>query len=187
MKKTQTIQSLCLCALFTALIAVGAFLHVPLPVWPFTLQFLFANLAVLLLGRRNGTIACATYVLLGLMGLPIFTGGGGLQYIFQPTFGCILGFVVGGFAAGTLLQHMRKKTVFRYFLASALNVLCVYVLGMAWFYWVQTLYLGQSVTLMGIFMTCFFPTIGADVIKCLLSALLAARLAPVCQATLSCT
>lgn len=185
MNQKISIQSMTVCALFTALIAVGAFIRVPLPLWPFTLQFLFANLAVLLLGRRDGTIACAAYVLLGLIGLPIFTKGGGPQYIFEPTFGCILGFVIGGFVAGTFLKHGASKRFLHYLAASALNVLCVYALGMAWFYWVQALYLGQSVTLLGIFMTCFFPTIGADIIKCLLSALLAVRLAPICQSALA--
>ena len=71
-----------LCALFAALIAIGAFLRVPVPLVPFTLQFLFTTLAGLLLGKKAGSTAVWLYVLLGLVGLPIFAEGGGISYIF---------------------------------------------------------------------------------------------------------
>ena len=67
-------------ALFTALIAAGAFIRIPVPVCPFTLQFLFTTLAGVLLGSRKGAAAVGVYVILGLAGLPIFTSGGGIGY-----------------------------------------------------------------------------------------------------------
>ena len=78
-----------LCAMFVALIAVGAFIKVPIPVVPFTLQYLFTMLAGLLLGGKKGSLAVGIYILLGLIGLPIFAQGGGIGYIFQPSFGYI--------------------------------------------------------------------------------------------------
>lgn len=66
MSKTKT---LIYCSLFTALIAVGAFIKIPVPVVPFTLQYLFTMLAGLLLGSRRGTISVVAYMLLGLAGL----------------------------------------------------------------------------------------------------------------------
>ena len=83
------------CGLFTALIAVGAFIKIPIPVVPFTLQYLFTMLAGLLLGSRLGTVSVLSYMLLGLAGLPIFSEGGGLWYVFKPSFGYIIGFAVG--------------------------------------------------------------------------------------------
>ena len=74
-------KDLVLCAMFVALIAVGAFIKVPVPVVPFTLQFLFTMLAGLLLGPVNGALAVVVYIVLGLVGLPIFTQGGGPGYI----------------------------------------------------------------------------------------------------------
>ena len=53
-------------------------------------------LAGLLLGSRLGALSVSLYTVLGLAGVPVFTGGGGLWYIFQPTFGYILGFIIGG-------------------------------------------------------------------------------------------
>ena len=106
MNKTNKTKNLAYCALFTALIAVGAFIRVPVPVVPFTLQYLFTMLAGLLLGPRLGTIAVGTYVLLGLVGLPIFTHGGGFWYVFQPSFGYLLGFCVGTFVTGWLAKSV---------------------------------------------------------------------------------
>ena len=65
-------KNLLYCSLFTALIAVGAFIKIPIPVVPFTLQFLFTTLAGLLLGSKMGAVSVIAYMVLGLVGLPIF-------------------------------------------------------------------------------------------------------------------
>ena len=70
-----------LCGIFAALIAVGAFIKIPIPICPFTLQFLFTNLAGLLLGKKVGSRAVGIYIILGLIGLPIFSEGGGIGYL----------------------------------------------------------------------------------------------------------
>ena len=93
MKQSLTrTRSMVYCALFTALIAVGAFIRIPVPVVPFTLQYLFTMLAGLLLGAKRGAGSVTVYMLLGLAGLPIFTEGGGISYLFKPSFGYIIGF-----------------------------------------------------------------------------------------------
>lgn len=67
---------LALCALFTALVAVGAFIQIPVPFMDyFTLQFFFVVLAGMLLGPRLGALSVAVYVALGLIGVPILRGG----------------------------------------------------------------------------------------------------------------
>ena len=81
MNKLST-KSLILCSLFAALIAVGAFIKIPIPVVPFTLQVLFTTLAGLLLGPKLGAISVGIYLLIGLIGIPVFTQGGGPSYIF---------------------------------------------------------------------------------------------------------
>ena len=72
---------LALCGLFTALMAVGAFIHimVPLGIWQVTisLQIFVAVLAGLFLGRRLGFLSVLAYLVLGLAGLPVFAHGGG--------------------------------------------------------------------------------------------------------------
>ena len=177
--KPSDIRMLAVSALFTALIAVGAFIRIPVPLWPFTLQTLFTTLAGLLLGPRYGTLACVAYMVLGLIGLPIFTGGGGPQYVFQPTFGCIVGFAAGAWLAGMIVRraHVRGFRVF--LLAAAADMAAVYLIGMAWFWCVKAFYLNDPIGVWTLFVTCFVPTIGVDICKAVLAAGLAARLAPV--------
>ena len=75
MSKTKSIVY---CGLFTTLIAIGAFIKIPIPVVPFTLQYLFTMMAGLLLGSKLGAMSVALYMLLGLVGLPVFAEGGGI-------------------------------------------------------------------------------------------------------------
>ena len=103
-------KSLVYCSLFTALIAAGAFIKIPVPVVPFTLQYLFTMLAGLLLGYKRGTVSVVAYMLLGLAGLPIFSEGGGIWYIFKPSFGYIIGFCIGTFVTGYIAEQDRKST-----------------------------------------------------------------------------
>ena len=123
MSKTK---QLVFCSLFTALIAVGAFIKIPVPVVPFTLQYLFTMLAGLILGPRLGTISVTAYMLLGLAGLPIFTEGGGLWYVLKPSFGYIIGFCIGTYVTGTLAAKLKKRTFARYLAANLAGLAVVY-------------------------------------------------------------
>ena len=73
-------KSIIYCGLFTALIAVGAFIKIPIPVVPFTLQYLFKMLAGLLLGSRRGSLSVIAYVILGLAGLLVVYACGMIYY-----------------------------------------------------------------------------------------------------------
>lgn len=95
-------RSLILAALFAALTAIGAFLKIPLGALSLTLQFFFTAMAGVLLGPRWGAASQAVYVALGLMGLPVFTLGGGLGYVFQPSFGFLLGLIPAAWVIGRL-------------------------------------------------------------------------------------
>ena len=81
MKKKVNVRDLSLMALFAALTAVGAFITIPVPPVPFSLQIFFAILAGALLGSRQGAMSIVIYLLLGLCGLPVFTKGAGLSYL----------------------------------------------------------------------------------------------------------
>ena len=112
-------------ALLAALTAVGAFLRIPMVYSSVTLQYLFTAMAGLLLGRRWGALSQAVYVLLGLVGLPIFTMGGGFGYVFQPTFGFLLGLIpaawVVGAVAGESLDPKRMALASLAGLAALVN------------------------------------------------------------------
>lgn len=83
-EKTIKTTDMVLCAMFAALIAVGAFIRIPIPYVPFTLQLFFTTLAGLLLGPKLGAASSLVYMITGLIGIPIFTEGGGPGYILSP-------------------------------------------------------------------------------------------------------
>ena len=145
MRKLNT-KSLILCSLFAALIAVGAFIKIPVPIVPFTLQVLFSTLAGLLLGPRLGVISVGIYLLLGLVGLPIFTKGGGPSYIFQPTFGYLIGFLIGVYVTGSIAHKTKNPSLKRLITASLVGLTIVYIIGMIYYYLIANFYLNTPLT-----------------------------------------
>ena len=90
-------------SLFGALTALGAYMIIPLPPVPITLQTVFLGLAGTLLGGRLGALSQTVYLLLGIIGLPVFAGGkAGLGVLFGPTGGYLIGFVAAAFVIGKL-------------------------------------------------------------------------------------
>ncbi|HAX72040.1 MAG TPA: biotin transporter BioY, partial [Firmicutes bacterium] len=167
-----------MCGLFSALIAVGAFIKIPIPVVPFTLQVLFTMLAALLLGARLGALSVGIYVLIGLLGLPVFTKGGGLSYIFQPTFGYLIGFIVGAFVTG-VIAHKKKDPTFKSMLVGSLmGLLIVYLFGTVYYYVMANYYLQQPVAVWTVFVYCFLVFIPGDVFSCFVASKLSLRLLP---------
>ena len=179
------------CGLFTALIAVGAFIKIPIPVVPFTLQYLFTMLAGLLLGPVNGvlaglllgsrlgTVSVLSYMLLGLAGLPIFSEGGGLWYVFKPSFGYIIGFAVGTFVTGWIAEHMEKKTIARYLLANLAGLFCVYAVGMIYYYIICNFVINTPIAAGPLFLYCFVLAVPGDIALSILGAVVAKRVRPV--------
>jgi biotin transport system substrate-specific component len=99
-------------AVFVVLTSLGAFVRIPLPFTPvpLTLQTFFVLLSGALLGSRLGALAQASYIFLGLLGLPIFTAAGsGLKYFSGPTAGYLFGFVLASFLSGNFLKHSRNN------------------------------------------------------------------------------
>jgi len=170
--------ALLLCALFTALVAVGAFIRIPVPLVPFTLQFWFTTMAGLLLGPRLGAISVFVYVLLGLIGVPVFTQGGGPGYVFQPTFGYLLGFIVGTWLTGKLAWMKQTPSVPWLLFATLAGLLVVYTSGTAYCYWISNFVLGNTITFWPLMLTCFFMPLPGDLVLCVVSALLGKRLLP---------
>ena len=94
-----------------ALISAGAFIRIPIPVVPFTLEFLFTTLAGLLLGGRLGAVSVGVYIAVGLLGLPVFAEGGGIFYVLKPSFGYIIGFAVASYVTGRIAKQSRQPGI----------------------------------------------------------------------------
>lgn len=172
-------RDLILCALFASLIAAGAFLRIPVPVVPFTLQFLFTCLAGSLLGSRRGTISVLVYIALGLVGLPIFAEGGGIWYVIKPTFGYLLGFAAGTFVTGKMIERMERLTLPGLLRANFAGLALVYGSGMLWCYTISNFVLGITLGVWPLFLYCFLLAVPGDLCLCILAAEMTRRLKPV--------
>ena len=177
MTKIST-KDLILIGLFAALIAAGAFIKIPVPVVPFTLQFLFTTLAGLLLGGKNGAISVGVYIFLGLLGLPIFAAGGGFAYVLNPTFGYLIGFCAGAYLTGKIAGDNPQPSFKRLLAACFLGLLVVYIFGMVYYYLISDFYLGNPIGLWPLFLYCFVLAVPGDIVLCVLSSILGKRLIP---------
>lgn len=177
MRNTYT-KKLILCAMFTALIAVGAFITIPIPIIPLSLQDLFVMLAGVLLGAKWGALSALIYVVLGLAGLPIFTSGGGIGYVLRPSFGFIIGFIPGAYVAGLIANKVEKPGFWRLFAANMAAVGVIYVFGTLYLYLLNRFYLGNTIAIWPMIMACDIQPLPGDIIKSILAALISQRLLP---------
>jgi len=126
-----TTRELTLAAIFTALIAGGALITVPLGAVPFTLQVLFVLLAGMLLGPRLGAMSILAYLALGLVA-PVYAGGSsGLGVLFGPTGGYLWGFLPGAIAAAAVTRS-RLPGLPRLVAAGLVGLIPIYGLGAVW-------------------------------------------------------
>lgn len=174
MKRLQ-LRELVLCALFIALITIGTFIRIPVGTDVYTLQFLFTLLAGLMLGARLGAIAVGAYVLLGLLGVPVFASGGGPAYLLQPTFGYLLGFILQAWFCGKFALSL-KHISFRSLLAVNFGgMVIVYLIGISWFYLVSNYVIDAPIALWAAIFYCGILQAGPDFLLCMAAAGLGLR------------
>lgn len=177
-------RSMVQCALFAALTAIGAFIQVPVPYMDyFTLQFLFVLLAGMLLGPARGAISVGVYVLIGLVGFPVFAAGGGIQYIFRPSFGYLLGFILAAWAAGFMLRKKEVPVYGRYLLAAFGGLVITYAIGLAYKYMILNFYMTEPTPWSIVLLSCFPLDLPGDILLCFVGAGLAHKVKPLLRWT----
>lgn len=174
------LKMMILTSMFAALTAVGAFIRIPfaygLP--DITLQIFFVALGAVLLGKYYGALAQVIYIMIGLVGFPIFTKGGGIGYVAQPSFGYLIGFIPAAFVIGYLLERFKKKTVEILFICCLAGVLVDYLIGVPYLYFIMKNVLAKSVSFWGLTKTGFIVFLPGDIIKCIVAAVLGAKIIP---------
>jgi biotin transport system substrate-specific component len=159
-------------SLFVALIAVGAFIAIPIGPVPIVLQNMFVLLAGLLLGPLWGLACVAVYLIIGFAGLPVFAGGtSGLGKIFGPTGGYLLGYLPCVFITAGVSKGLGKKLPFD-ILAMVLGSLVVYAAGVPWLKAVTGMSLEKAL------MAGMVPFLIGDALKIVAAAFLAKSLRP---------
>ena len=182
-------QDAAVCGLFAALIAVGAFMKIVIPVGAdtmnFTLQWLFVLLAGLLLGSRRAFRSVAVYLITGLIGFPIFARGGGPAYLLRPTFGFLLGFALAAWAIGFLCEKLRPTKSVTWFFTTLAGFVIYYGMGIIYFYMITHLLASQTPVGIGVIFGVYcLPTMLPDLLLCVLAVMLAGRLRPAVLAAL---
>lgn len=170
-------RDMILVALFAALTALGAFIKIPLYIVPFTLQFMFCAFSGLLLGSRLGALSQIVYIAMGLAGLPVFTKGGGLNYVFQPTFGYLIGFIIASYVIGKITEN-KKFTFIRALTAALIGLIIVYIVGATYLYIIMSFYLGKKITVDWAVKYGILLFIGGDTVSSIITAIVSCRIVP---------
>ncbi|MBR4790711.1 MAG: biotin transporter BioY [Treponema sp.] len=177
-------------ALFAAIICVGCLIKIPLGVIPVVLQNMLCILCAVLLGGVWAGIPTALFLLAGLIGLPVYSGGsGGIAVWLGPTGGFLPGYLLGavasGFIAGRPSVEEKKitlKNTIRISLAVIAGMVLLYIPGVIRFsYWATAA--GkvpvEKTALMYTLTACVIPYIPGDILKTVIAVLVALKLRPV--------
>ncbi len=160
-------------AIGAALIVICSWISIPTAV-PFTLQTFSVFTVLSLLGGRRGTLSILVYILMGAVGIPVFSGfKGGVGVLFGNTGGYILGFLLTGLIFILFERFFGTKTV-SVIVALLLGLALCYAFGTAWFMYLYLKNTGE-VGLMTVLSWCVFPFIIPDLIKLTLPLFISRR------------
>ncbi len=187
-KQFLSIRELTVGGLFAALIAAGAFIKITLPTEPvpmhFTLQWFFVLLAGLLLNKRLAGASVGVYLLIGLVGVPVFASGGGPSYLLRPTFGYLLGFAVAAYVMAGLCEQFRVLNFWKMFLASIVGLFVYYGIGVGYYFFVCRFLISGEITWQILLFNGFLLTVEPDAVLCVAAVSVASKLRGVVRRTL---
>lgn len=172
-KKLTTYQ-MAVTAVMAAMLCVLGPLTVPIGAIPISLANFVICLAAWLLGPRFGTLSVAIYLVIGLVGVPVFSGyGAGIAKVAGPTGGYLVGYLLLAFIGGLVIEKSKGQPVLSALGLIAGDAAC-YVLGTAWFVFQMQCELSYALAV------CVYPFIALDlakiVVSCIVGALLRKRL-----------
>jgi biotin transport system substrate-specific component len=131
-QERQKLRAMIIAALFAAIIGIFAQITIPLPLVPITGQTLAIGLAATILGSRYGTLSVLLYILMGAVGIPVFSGfSGGFSVIVGPTGGFIIGFIPTAFLIGWYLEKTSFKFVHA-MVANTIGMFITLIFGTVW-------------------------------------------------------
>ena len=189
-RSTHTTLKISFIALLAAIICIGCFIKIPLGVIPLVLQNVLCILSAVLLGGFTGAAPTALFLLAGLAGLPVYSGGtGGLSVWLGPTGGFLPGYLLGALAAGLIAgrpslseKKISAKNIIRLSLALLSGMIILYIPGVIRFsFWAQTSQkVPEGSTAFSYTMAaCVIPFIAGDIIKTIVAVPVALKLRPV--------
>lgn len=161
-------------ALFAVLIAICSWISIP-SIVPFTLQTFAVFCTLGLLGGKRGTLSVLVYILLGAIGVPVFSGfSGGVGILFGSTGGYIFGFMLLALIYWLITKIFGDKVLVEV-IAMVIGLTVLYIFGTAWYMIVYARNTG-SIGLMTTLGWCVFPFIIPDLAKMVIAVILTKRL-----------
>lgn len=145
--KQFTVRAVTRVAVCLALLSICSKITIPTPAIQFTLQTFAVTFTAFFLGGRLGALTQFLFVVMGLIGLPVFSAGGGPGYIMKPSFGYLVAFIPASFLIGYLLNKFETRGMkpFRAaVLAGLAGLAVIYTIGTAYFFAIGKLYLGMG-------------------------------------------
>lgn len=171
--KSLETRDLVMIALCAAMMVICSWISIPATV-PFTMQTFGVFLSVGVLGGRKGTVAVSIYLLLGAVGLPVFSGfTGGLGHLFGATGGYIIGFLFSALVMW-LIERLHGRSMRTLILSMIAGLITCYAFGTAWFMVVYAKDSG-SIGLITALSWCVFPYVIPDAVKIGLAAVITRR------------
>lgn len=172
-------RDITMAAVFAALAVVAAMLvRYGGSIVPFSLMPFVVMLAGGVLGARLGALSMIVYILLGLVGVPVFASPpfGGPAYVLQPTFGFLPGFVGSAYVIGLLLRNREPSGMSVYFFSMVAGIAVYYLFGLSYLYVILNYYLGQAVSVVKVLYIGFIPFVALDLVKAAAAAVMARAL-----------
>lgn len=164
--KQLSVYQMCTTALMTALLCVLGPWSIQIGTIPVSFTMLAVYLSCYLVGMKFAAVSCALYLLLGTIGLPVFSGfQGGVAKVVGPTGGYLVGFLVIALVAGFFIEHFDGN-ILPSIAGMVLGIACCYILGTVWFIF------QSGYTLQAALAACVYPFLLFDAIKILLAALI---------------
>ncbi|MGN1195029.1 MAG: biotin transporter BioY [Acutalibacteraceae bacterium] len=170
--KQEKIRSMCVTAIFAALICIAAPFSVNIgSLVPISLATLAVYIAAGMLDTKNSLAAVAVYILLGAVGLPVFSGfSGGVQKLLGVTGGYIIGYLPLALIVSLMTCKINKK--YMYPLSMLLGTAVLYLIGTVWFIVQTKSEVGAAL------MSCVVPFIPGDLVKIAAASVLCINLKP---------
>lgn len=165
--------------MMVAFLVVCAFIRIPVFAVPYSLVFFAVNFITVISDIKTGFFSILIYVLLGLLGVPVFSQGGGLSCVISPGFGYIIGFVVIQPVCAFLkkvISDYKPGIMYKNIILGIVNLLVVYFLGCGYGYVISCFYLKQNLSLWYFVQFYILIFIPGDIISVIISGYLIKKL-----------
>lgn len=161
-----TTKDLSLMAILLTILIVCSKISFPIGLISITLQTFAVAILSYILGVKRSLITISTYIIIGLIGIPVFSTGGGISYLLTPSFGFILGFI----PFSIILIKIKN------FIISLSSLLILYILGSIYMIMILTFYMGKDVTFIYVLEVAVVPFVIKDILSIILAKFIYTRI-----------